>query len=107
MVGAPGVTIQEPGGGKPLTPEPWEAHEAWRTRATWEAEYQAGGWDYLRDLYELGRYSVIVGYVQHLGDSPRILDLGCGQGLLMERLRALTHRYVGCDYALPAIRTAI
>jgi len=54
----------------------------------------------------LSRYSIIAGYVGYLGGAPRILDVGCGNGLLMERLAPLAHTYVGCDYAFSAVEQA-
>ena len=77
-----------------------------RTRARWEQEYEAGDWDRLGDLDELGRYSIIAGYVRHLGGAPRILDIGCGNGVMANALRPLQHTYVGCDHALAALKKA-
>lgn len=75
--------------------------------AQWEAQHAAGDWDRLSSLRELARYSLIAGYVRHLGPARSILDLGCGEGLLVERLaRSDFGRYVGVDLAPSAIGRA-
>jgi SAM-dependent methyltransferase len=77
-----------------------------RNRATWTAEYEAGVWDRLGDLQEESRFSVIAGYVSHIGGEPRVLDLGCGDGRLARRLDGAAGNYVGCDFAQPAVGRA-
>src|SRR5690348_2798439 len=47
----------------------------------WEAEYQNGRWEYMKNLEELARYSIIVGYVDYLKKGGAILDVGCGEGI--------------------------
>jgi 2-polyprenyl-3-methyl-5-hydroxy-6-metoxy-1,4-benzoquinol methylase len=68
----------------------------------WDREYDRGVLDYYGDLRELARYSVLTGYVRARGDRPSILDVGCGVGLLRERLR----RFVGTDPSAVAIARA-
>jgi 2-polyprenyl-3-methyl-5-hydroxy-6-metoxy-1,4-benzoquinol methylase len=76
------------------------------TRQSWTDEYLAGEWERLHSLEELGRYSILAGYVRHLGPRLKILDVGCGNGAMMEELRSQGHSYVGCDLALPAVQRA-
>jgi 2-polyprenyl-6-hydroxyphenyl methylase/3-demethylubiquinone-9 3-methyltransferase len=76
-------------------------------RQSWSDEYLAGDWERLHSLEELGRYSILAGYVRHLGPRLKILDVGCGNGAMMEELRPSGHTYVGCDLALPAVRRAL
>jgi len=71
---------------------------------TWDRQYQAGRWSYLAQLSELSRYSVLTGYMAHLKPDAAVLDVGCGEGVLFERL--LPHgyrRYVGVDVSAVAI----
>lgn len=64
--------------------------------ATWNAEYEAGRWTYLGQLPELARFSVLIGY--HFKPGGSILDIGCGEGVLYERMQAHGYsRYVGVD----------
>lgn len=74
---------------------------------TWEAQYAAGRWDYLADLSELARFSVLAGYICHLKPGAAVLDTGCGQGVLLRRLpRPSYSRYVGIDLSDSAISVA-
>ncbi len=76
-------------------------------RAVLDSEYSRGKWDYLRDLDELSRFSVIVGYCHHLKPAGTILEIGCGEGILQERLCPSGYaRYVGVDVSEEAIRRA-
>jgi 2-polyprenyl-3-methyl-5-hydroxy-6-metoxy-1,4-benzoquinol methylase len=73
----------------------------------WEAQYADGRWDYLARLSELGRYSVLAGYVCHLRPGGSVLDAGCGQGVLLRRLPDHAYsRYVGIDVSESAIAAA-
>jgi SAM-dependent methyltransferase len=86
----------------PYQPERWEVDQ-------WSAAYEEGRLSYYEELYELARYSVLVGYVNWFGrsGSPRVLDVGCGVGLLRERLSASEFsQYVGIDVSAVAIEAA-
>jgi 2-polyprenyl-3-methyl-5-hydroxy-6-metoxy-1,4-benzoquinol methylase len=78
------------------------------TRTEWEQQYSRGRWDYLRGTGELARYSIISGYCYYYKSSGAILDSGCGEGLLKERLHlhAYSH-YIGIDISAEAIKTAL
>ena len=78
-----------------------------RNRSLWEREYEEGVWDRLQSLSELSRYSVIAGYLHHVGRHSRILDIGCGGGALAANLGGFDGFYVGCDLARPAIMKAV
>lgn len=73
-----------------------------------DAEYAAGKWEYLGGLEELARFSVVAGYCRFLKPGGAILELGCGEGLLLERLEERSFsRYVGVDVSAEAIRRAV
>src|SRR6187200_1365283 len=62
----------------------------------WEDKYRSSYWTYLRSLDELGRYSILVGLIQRLAPHAKILDVGCGEGLLQEYLQYCPYlQYVG------------
>jgi 2-polyprenyl-3-methyl-5-hydroxy-6-metoxy-1,4-benzoquinol methylase len=74
---------------------------------TWEAQYAAGRWDYLAQLSELARFSVLAGYICHLKPGGTVLDTGCGQGVLLRRLPVSCYsRYVGIDLSDSAVSVA-
>lgn len=76
-------------------------------RSEWERAYADGRWDYLGGLDELGHYSVVAGYCQALKPGGRLLELGCGEGLLLRLLRGDAYReYLGIDIAAAAIARA-
>jgi 2-polyprenyl-3-methyl-5-hydroxy-6-metoxy-1,4-benzoquinol methylase len=75
--------------------------------ALWDAEYAAGVWDDLSQLEELARFSVIAGHIQFLKPGAAVLDVGCGKGILHERLNPASYRrYVGIDFSQAAIARA-
>lgn len=74
---------------------------------TWEAQYAAGRWDFLGELSELARFSILAGYICHLNPGGTVLDTGCGQGVLLRRLpRSSYSKYVGIDLSSSAIAVA-
>jgi SAM-dependent methyltransferase len=83
-------------------------HSRQRTAAPgiddWNSEFESGKWDYLAELPELARYSVLVGYAMHFHPAGSILDVGCGAGVLYRRLRPYgVARYLGIDVSSCAI----
>jgi len=77
------------------------------TRDDWEIGYSTGEWERLRDVSQLAHYSQIVGYCAYFKPGGAILDIGCGEGLVQEKLRPYGYRrYVGIDIADEAIRRA-
>lgn len=83
-----------------------------RTTEQWTAAYQAGVLSYYGRLDELARYSVIVGYLDWFAGlaaarRPTVLDVGCGTGLLRERLEGVDFaEYVGVDLSVAAVAEA-
>lgn len=76
-------------------------------REKWDDEYASRKWDYLEGLPELARYSVIAGYIRHLEQCRSVLEIGCGTGLLFERLGSLRAiDYTGVDLSQEAIAQA-
>jgi 2-polyprenyl-3-methyl-5-hydroxy-6-metoxy-1,4-benzoquinol methylase len=89
----------------------WE----WRTgrgdvpvpREEWERQYAGGGWEFLRGTDELARYGVLTAYLHHLHPGGSVLDVGCGEGLLRDRLAPLGYsRFVGVDLSAAAVEAA-
>jgi len=63
--------------------------------------------DPLKRLYEIARFSLIVGYFEYFKGGGSILDVGCGVGILAERLGPHAYsQYVGLDLPGEPIRVA-
>jgi len=75
-------------------------------RSLWEQQYGSGHWDYLHALAELGRFSVLIGYIRELKPEGTVLDVGCGEGLLYKRLQPRSSPYLGLDISESAIAKA-
>lgn len=72
-----------------------------------EAEYRAGAWDYLDGDEELPRFGVVAAYCHRYARGGSVLEIGCGEGLLAQRLGTLgVARFVGLDVAPSAIDRA-
>ena len=74
------------------------------SQTVWERQYQRGTWTFLNDLSELGRYSIIVGYLSQLKPRAAVLDIGCGEGILFSRYKHYGYaRYCGVDVSAVAL----
>lgn len=75
--------------------------------AAWNEQYGAGKWAYLRDPGELARYGILVAFCERLTPCRRVLDVGCGEGILRDLLRrGDDRRYLGIDVSEVAIEAA-
>jgi 2-polyprenyl-3-methyl-5-hydroxy-6-metoxy-1,4-benzoquinol methylase len=73
----------------------------------WDSRYNSGEWSYLGNLSELAHYSVIVGYCRFFAPKGCLLDVGCGEGLLQQRLSVLPYKYfTGIDISPVAVNNA-
>jgi 2-polyprenyl-3-methyl-5-hydroxy-6-metoxy-1,4-benzoquinol methylase len=73
----------------------------------WDAEYASGRWNYLGQFGELAHYSVMAAYCAFFKPQSAILDVGCGTGILMHRLRTVGYAsYLGFDISEKAIEQA-
>jgi 2-polyprenyl-3-methyl-5-hydroxy-6-metoxy-1,4-benzoquinol methylase len=71
----------------------------------WDKKYQQG-YD-LAAVQEDGRYGVLQGLIQRYQGQGPILDAGCGDGVIEERIRQFSNvRTLGIDYAPEAIKRA-
>lgn len=73
------------------------------SRETWEEEYRSGKWELMRATDELARYSVIAGYLHHCHPGGSVLDVGSGEGILLDHLRSVS-RYLGIDLSEEAVK---
>ena len=73
--------------------------------ALWDEQYSTSRWDYLSSLEQLPRYALIAAWIERLRPNASVLDLGCGEGILLEWLRRCTH-YEGVDFSQAALTKA-
>ena len=75
------------------------------SRDAWNDEYAKGRWNYLAHPQEIARYAVIASYVARHCPSFRLLDLGCGEGVLASYFSndQMLH-YTGLDLSEVALR---
>lgn len=73
----------------------------------WDRAYRERDTDGYERIDELARYSLLCGYLRYLGGRRRVLDVGCGVGLLRSRMSLEDFsEYVGVDHAEAAIEEA-
>lgn len=80
----------------------------WRnTAADWDRDYLSGRLDAYADLSDRGRYGVLGEFIRAFPRKPRILDIGCGVGLLLGRIGSdACLEYVGVDPSRVAVEKA-
>lgn len=71
----------------------------------WDEQYISGRWEYLSSVEQVPRYAIIGAWVELLAPGGSILDVGCGEGILIEWLRSCS-RYEGVDISQVAIARA-
>ncbi len=77
------------------------------TRRAWEDQYRAGTWRFLEGPGELARYGVVAGAIRRLVPGGKVLDVGCGEGVLADHLRPDGYRrYLGLDLSETAVAAA-
>jgi len=80
----------------------------WRRKRRWDRQYRAGHWENLKSEEESKRYYQIIDYLKRYGSTnPSILDIGCGNGVLNERMYGFEFSYfLGVDFSKISIDQA-
>ncbi|MGY1681938.1 class I SAM-dependent methyltransferase [Geodermatophilus sp. SYSU D01176] len=72
-----------------------------------DAQYASAEWDYLRSIVEAPRFGVVSAYCRLLASDGSLLEIGCGEGLLVEQLdRSRFKHFTGVDISAVAIERA-
>lgn len=81
----------------------------WRRKQRWNKQYKSGRWKNLRSDKERERYSTIIEFIaKHGNNNPSVLDLGCGEGILCERMKNESYSsFVGMDFSSESIKQAV
>ena len=81
---------------------PWEV-----AAEDWDRDYASGKLDFYGHFRERGRYGVLSAYLAARAAPVRLLDVGCGVGLLRGHLTGIdVAEYVGIDPSSEAIEAA-
>ncbi|MGD0660311.1 MAG: methyltransferase domain-containing protein [Syntrophorhabdales bacterium] len=73
-------------------------------RKRWEQEFTRGDWEYLKSEHQIPRYAVLCSYMKHLGRPISLLDVGCGEGLILNFCgREWLPNYWGLDISQTAL----
>ncbi len=80
----------------------------WRRKRRWDKQYKAGQWENLKSEKESKRYFQIIDYLKKYGPTnPSILDIGCGDGVLNERMKEFEFSsFLGLDFSKVSIEQA-
>ncbi|MEL6812182.1 MAG: class I SAM-dependent methyltransferase [Bacteroidota bacterium] len=80
----------------------------WRRKRRWNKQYKSGRWESLKSDTEAKRYYQILDYLKaHAPANPSILDIGCGDGVLNQRLDGYEFSYfLGVDFSTVSIEKA-
>jgi SAM-dependent methyltransferase len=80
----------------------------WRRKRRWDKQYQRGQWENLKSEQESARYYQIIDYLKKYSvENPSILDIGCGDGVLNERMHGVDFSYfLGLDFSKVSVEQA-
>ncbi len=75
-------------------------------QAFWEERYRDTYRTLLADRSEFGRYGVVTEYLRRILPEGKVLDIGCGPGILAGLLEGSALQYTGIDLSEEAITLA-
>lgn len=80
----------------------------WRRMHRWNRQYRNGRWNNLKSEREAARYQKIIEFARKYGPkNPSILDIGCGEGVLTERMDPKDYSFfMGMDFSSESIKLA-
>jgi SAM-dependent methyltransferase len=75
-----------------------------QAKGQWEDEYERGQWMRLHGDEEFAHYTIVAGYIQKNAQPISLLDVGCGEGVVLRYLNLdLIASYTGVDLAQAAL----
>lgn len=77
-----------------------------KKRLLWDRQYRLGQWDVLWSSIEEQRFQALVDTTRPYMDGAAILDIGCGEGILIPKLDKIYKSYLGIDISKVAVRRA-
>lgn len=81
---------------------------SWRRKKRWDKQYKNGRWAAFKDERETNRYGTIIEFLKkYAPNNPSIFDIGCGDGVLNERIGEMPFSYfLGLDFSKESIKQA-
>lgn len=85
-----------------------EKFHNWRRKLRWNKQYKQGRWNNLKGGIEKIRYQTIIDFIaKYAVNNPTILDLGCGEGILCQRMSHQQYSFfIGMDFSSVSIKNA-
>ncbi len=73
----------------------------------WDALYRGGDYDRLRLSHQRHHHRMLAAFVGEAAPNPRVLEIGCGEGMFLESLKPFAPRaYLGVDISPLGIERA-
>jgi SAM-dependent methyltransferase len=83
----------------------WAAREVLARKKLWDNEYASGFGEQLKLPGEAEHHCMLVEFLVKAGKNKKILDVGCGEGLILDYLKDY-ESYLGVDFSEVALRAA-
>jgi ubiquinone/menaquinone biosynthesis C-methylase UbiE len=83
----------------------WAARDVVARRKLWDSEYASGFGERLKLPGEAEHHRKLVELLVEAGKNKKILDVGCGEGLILDYLKNY-ESYLGLDFSEVALRAA-
>jgi SAM-dependent methyltransferase len=71
--------------------------------ALWNRQYESGKWDILKSPLEEERFNKLIELTREYRDNLNILEIGCGEGLLLQKFDPGYNLFLGVDISQVAI----
>jgi len=85
----------------------WTKRSAPARQRMWDQQYASGFGDLLSRREEQQRYATLVDFMVSAEKNQAILDVGCGEGILLDFLEPFGYQqYLGFDFSAVAIQNA-
>jgi len=75
-------------------------------RAKWDSQYNQGKWQILKSPQEEERFRALANLVKKYTPNGNILEIGCGEGLLLSMLENDYISFIGVDISSVAVKRA-
>jgi trans-aconitate methyltransferase len=75
--------------------------------ALWNRQYETGQWEVLKSKTEEARFNTLIQLTHEYFQNSRILEMGCGEGLLLRKIEPVYSYFLGIDISRVAISKAL